>query len=239
MAVRQQVSAGSSVSAARSRSKPQYEPRSDGHADPLAHLVLESARGGGHQLAGRTVDQQHRRGVDVEDLADPLEQLVQQILNGEMDQGHIGDGLDASQLFGRRAACTAPHEPHVANTSPSSVLRRLRRQAAQPRGEHADRRLRVAARSPIETPWPRASSAARRGSTRTGVCHPRCPSAGQLSALPQPRGVGRGPRSGSGAWAGARHPSTTNGMAPTGQSRRRSGTSQHWTPRAVRAGPVP
>ena len=59
-----------------------------GEADPQRHahhgldLLLEPLRGAGHQRAAVFVDQEDRRGVDVEDVPDAGEQLVQQLFSG-------------------------------------------------------------------------------------------------------------------------------------------------------------
>ncbi len=69
------------------------------HRDPhaLADVVPDAARGGGDQVAGHRVEQQHGRRVDVEDLADAVQQLDEQVLHIEVHEGGIGDGVDASQ----------------------------------------------------------------------------------------------------------------------------------------------
>ena len=53
------------------------------HPDALAHLLLQPARRPGDQLLRTVVEQQHRRGVGVEDRADPVQQLGKHLLDVE------------------------------------------------------------------------------------------------------------------------------------------------------------
>ena len=76
------------------------EARADAHPHPPAHLGLEADRGGGDQVARALVEQQDDRGLDVEELPHPLEDLGEQRLDGHLAQGGVGERLDAAQALG-------------------------------------------------------------------------------------------------------------------------------------------
>ena len=58
---------------------PAGETLADREAHPLAHLLLQPDRGGGDQLLGAAVEQQHRHGVGAEQCLGPIEQLRQEL----------------------------------------------------------------------------------------------------------------------------------------------------------------
>jgi hypothetical protein len=53
------------------------------------------------------LEQEDRDGVDLEDLRDPLEQLVEELLLREVGERRVGDLLDRSQLAGDELRCLA------------------------------------------------------------------------------------------------------------------------------------
>jgi hypothetical protein len=77
------------------------EPLADRDADPSFHFLLDAFGGSGHELVPRLVKKENGGRVDVEDLADPFEQLVQESVDGEMGKGRVADALDPLQTFER------------------------------------------------------------------------------------------------------------------------------------------
>jgi hypothetical protein len=66
------------------------EPHADRNPHAEADLPLQTARGGGHQLAARRVGKQDRRGVGVHQLADPRRQLDEQVVDVELGERRVG-----------------------------------------------------------------------------------------------------------------------------------------------------
>ena len=78
------------------------EALADRNAHTLAHLVFETTRSGGDQLGARRVEQQDSGGVDIQGLANTIEQLGQQLVGVKVGQGGVGDRLDPTDpLIGR------------------------------------------------------------------------------------------------------------------------------------------
>ena len=70
---------------------------------PRRHLLLQADRGAGTQDVVPTgaieIAKQDRRGVDVESVADALEQLVQQRVERKIGECHVGDLVEVPQRF--------------------------------------------------------------------------------------------------------------------------------------------
>ena len=81
---------------------PAGEPSAQWHAHALPDLLLYPACDGRDQLIGPGFEQKYGRGVDAEEIADPIEQLDEQVFETELGQRRIGDRLDASQSIVRR-----------------------------------------------------------------------------------------------------------------------------------------
>ena len=67
------------------------EAAGERHLDALAYLLLQSSCGAREEDAAILVEQQHRRGVDVEGAADALEQLGEHVLQGHVSERGVGD----------------------------------------------------------------------------------------------------------------------------------------------------
>jgi hypothetical protein len=65
----------------------------------LTHLFLDAAGGGGDQLARLGVEEEDGGRVDVQDLTDPLQQLVEQLFDVQERERRVGDGLDLAEAF--------------------------------------------------------------------------------------------------------------------------------------------
>jgi hypothetical protein len=75
------------------------EPRAEGDAHPLGDLLLDPLRRGGDELAPRRVEQEDGGRVGVEQLADPAEQLVEQLVEAEVRERRVRQQLDAPELI--------------------------------------------------------------------------------------------------------------------------------------------
>ncbi len=95
------------------------EPFAHGDADAAFHLLLDALGGPGHELVPRLVQQEDGGRVDVEDLADPFEQLVQEVVDGEVGKGGVADALDPLQKF-QRLDRGRPPVPHPSTVRPGS-----------------------------------------------------------------------------------------------------------------------
>ena len=98
----------------------------DAHA--LVDLVLDAPRGrGNEELTGR-IQQQHRGGVDRHQLADLVEQLVEQPVHGQLGQPGVGDRLKPPQPLLRRVRRSDLHR-HSKNLTadPTTTYRRTAR----------------------------------------------------------------------------------------------------------------
>jgi hypothetical protein len=80
------------------------EPPANWNPDALADFLLQAAGRGGNQLAARIVQQQHRRGIGIQDLPDPAQQRGKEVISAQMRQRRIGPPT------GYPAACP----PHLA-----------------------------------------------------------------------------------------------------------------------------
>ena len=74
------------------------EAAADGDAHALLDFFFDSDGGARDELVGGLVEQQDGARVDVEDRVDPLEQLREQLLELEMRERRVGDGLEARQV---------------------------------------------------------------------------------------------------------------------------------------------
>ena len=81
------------------RGDPAGEAPSERDSHALADLFLDAARGGRHQVLRGRIQQQHRGGVHGEQLADPLQQLTQQLVEVELRQPGVGHRLQAPQAI--------------------------------------------------------------------------------------------------------------------------------------------
>jgi hypothetical protein len=84
-------------------------PDRDPHAG--LDLLLEPLRRPRDQLLAGVVQQEERRGVGVEDVADPDEQLVEQAPEGKQRERRVGDGQELAEMLGRELACLFGHGP--------------------------------------------------------------------------------------------------------------------------------
>ena len=67
------------------------KPRAERDPDALLDLFLDALGGAGVQRVA--LEQQDRDGVDVQDLRDPLQQLLQQLVLGQERERGVGDPL--------------------------------------------------------------------------------------------------------------------------------------------------
>ena len=78
------------------------EPLPHGDADTTFHLFFDALGGSSDELVPRLVEEEDRRRVRVEDLADTEEQFVEQILDGEDSRERgVAHALDALESFQR------------------------------------------------------------------------------------------------------------------------------------------
>ena len=87
------------------------KPFAHGYADPLADLLLDAAGGRGDQRGPVGVQEEDRRGVDVEDVAQTVQQLVEQVLDVEVGQGGVGQNLDLPEPLGGVQDTGVPSRP--------------------------------------------------------------------------------------------------------------------------------
>jgi hypothetical protein len=83
---------------------PAREPAADRDPHALLDLLLDALGGGGHERVAALVDQQEGGGVGVQDLGDPLQQLVEQRVQRQIGEADVGDpleGLEFSELVVR------------------------------------------------------------------------------------------------------------------------------------------
>ena len=79
------------VMARRSAAMRPAKPRPSGMLHALFDFFLDALGGAGVQ--GVALEQQERDGVDVEDVGDPLQQLLQQLLLGQEREHRVGHPL--------------------------------------------------------------------------------------------------------------------------------------------------
>lgn len=80
------------------RRDPPGEPRSQRNPYPALHLLLDAARGARHERGGLAVEEQDGGGVRREDRGDPPQQLLEQVLEGEVGQRNVGELLQLPQM---------------------------------------------------------------------------------------------------------------------------------------------
>jgi hypothetical protein len=67
----------------------------------LAHLLLDAAGRRRDEVLPRRVQQEHGRGVDLEELTNTIEQLDEQLLDPEVAESGVRHRLDATEPFAR------------------------------------------------------------------------------------------------------------------------------------------
>jgi hypothetical protein len=82
------------------------EASAQGHAHTLVHLLLDPPGRGGHELPVGVVEEEDGRGVRRQDLADAIQQLDEEFLQGQLGEARIGHHLDVPQPLGDRPAPT-------------------------------------------------------------------------------------------------------------------------------------
>jgi hypothetical protein len=73
---------------------PPGEAVANRQAEPPLDLLLEPFRGSGSERAPVFLDQQHGRGIRLENAGDPVEQLGEQVVEVEVGERGLGDPLD-------------------------------------------------------------------------------------------------------------------------------------------------
>jgi hypothetical protein len=96
------------------------EPPANWNPDALADFLLQAAGRGGNQLAARVVQQQHRRGIGIQDLLDPAQQRGKEVISAQMRQRRIGHRPDTPQLVLRIWRRAQRHYHLERITSPAS-----------------------------------------------------------------------------------------------------------------------
>ena len=71
--------------------------------DPLLDLLLEPLRGSRDEIVRPMVQQEHGRRVHLEDVADSDQQLIEEVLRGEVGQSNVRHSEQPAQSFGRAA----------------------------------------------------------------------------------------------------------------------------------------
>src|SRR5439155_20854421 len=72
----------------------------DRNADSLLHLLLDALGGSGHELVALLVEQQDRARIRFESVTDAVEDLVEQLLERERAESHVGHALQPAQTLG-------------------------------------------------------------------------------------------------------------------------------------------
>jgi hypothetical protein len=90
------------------------EPRADRNPDALLYLLLDAERSARDQLVRVLVEQQDRAGVDIEDLARPPEQRAEQIVQAQVRERGVGDGLQPPDVL--RGGTLRPHTAAIPAT---------------------------------------------------------------------------------------------------------------------------
>ena len=90
---------------------PPGEARADRDADALLQLLLDAERGAGDELVRRLVEQEDRARVDLEDLARPLEQRGEQLVQAQVGERGVGYGLQPPDVL--RGGTLRPHNPYL------------------------------------------------------------------------------------------------------------------------------
>ena len=73
------------------------EPRPEGNPHPLLHLLLDPLGRPGNEVLALLVEQQDRRGVDLEHLAQPRQERVQEVAETERREHRLGDRLELAE----------------------------------------------------------------------------------------------------------------------------------------------
>jgi len=71
----------------------------DRNAHAAAHFFLDAFRRRRDHFARRSVDEQYGRGVDLEDLSHSLQQRVEELVDLEVGERSVGDGLNPPELI--------------------------------------------------------------------------------------------------------------------------------------------
>jgi hypothetical protein len=100
------------------------ETPADRNPDALADFLLQAAGRGGDQLTARTVQQQHRGRIGIQDLPHPAQQRSEKVIGAQMRQRRIGNRPDFPQLVLRIGRRAQRHYHHERVTSPSSAGQR-------------------------------------------------------------------------------------------------------------------
>ena len=73
------------------------EAGADRHADALPDFFLDAACGAGDEVALGLVEEQHRRGVGLEDVLHPREQLDEQVVDVQPGERRVGHPLQPDE----------------------------------------------------------------------------------------------------------------------------------------------
>ena len=90
---------------------PSCEAAADRDADALLHLLLDPERRARNELVRFLVEQEDRARVDLEDLPRPLEQRVEQLVETQVCERGVGDGLQPPDML--RSGTLRPHTPRL------------------------------------------------------------------------------------------------------------------------------
>ncbi len=80
------------------------ETAAERNPDILTDFFLETAGCGGDELTGGFVEEEHGRGITLEDVLRPVQELSQQVLSVQPGERGVGDGLQVTKLV-----ASAPH----------------------------------------------------------------------------------------------------------------------------------
>src|SRR3954451_23283435 len=89
------------------RGDPAGEATTDRDADALLSLLLDAERSPRDELVRVLVEQQDRARVDLEDLPRPLEQRIEQLVESQVRERSVGDGLQPPDTL--RSGTLRPH----------------------------------------------------------------------------------------------------------------------------------
>ncbi len=105
------------------RRDPAGKPPSHRDADAGLDLLLQPDRSPRDELLGIAVQQQHRAGVGVQDVADPRQQHVQEFVQLEMRKRRVGDDLHVLEALA--GAALGLEEARVLDRDGGAVAREL------------------------------------------------------------------------------------------------------------------
>jgi hypothetical protein len=86
---------------------PTGEPTTDRNADALLYLLLDAERSPRDELVRVLVEQEDRARVDLEDLPGPVEQRIEQLVESQVRERGVGDGLQPPNTL--RSGTLRPH----------------------------------------------------------------------------------------------------------------------------------